>query len=388
MKKSAIAFTILGCFAAVFGAIQLDRLINHRVPVEDGHVLMVNDVPKTIRATSTEPGAPAFDFRDAAKKVIPSVVSIERFEHRQTFFSRDDTLEESGQGSGVIFSSDGVVVTNYHVVANAEKVKVRLSDGKSYDAVVKGLDPRADLAVLKINAKSLTPMELGNSSSLEVGQWVVAVGNPLGFDNTVSVGVVSSLKRSLPVEQGILVDAIQTDAAINPGNSGGALTDASGRLVGINSAIASGTGQSVGIGFAIPVNRVKDVVNDIMQFGYSKYASIGIVNFRRYDGVLADPDIRGQIAQITGGQNVPTAGIIVKSPPRSGYASVVEGGAASQAGIREWDVLLSIDDVAMNDSLALSKFLMGKKPGDTVEIKFWSKGSIKKSKVQLGEQRS
>lgn len=387
MKKSGIAAIVIGCFAAAFGALQLDHYM-HRPAPEDGRMLTFVEPDPRIKKASMDPAAPALDFRDAAKKVLPSVVSVEKFERGSSFFSRDDRLEESGQGSGVIFSSDGVVVTNYHVVENAAQVHVRLSDGKSYDAVIKGVDPRSDLAVLTIKTKNLTPIELGNSGTLEVGQWAMAVGNPLGFDNTVSVGVVSSLKRSLPVEQGLLVDAIQTDAAINPGNSGGALCDASGRLIGINSAIASGTGQSVGIGFAIPVNRVKDVVQDILQYGYVKYASLGIVNYRRYDGMLADPGIRSQLADITSSQNVPSAGIIVKAPPRSGYSSVLDGGAASQAGIKEWDVITSIDDVPMTDSFALSKFLMSKKPGESVTIKFWSRGQMKRSRVQLGEQRS
>ena len=387
MKKSAIVTVVACCFVAVFGAIQLDRVL-HRPKPEDARVLSVEDKNPVVKFASNEAGAPAFDFREAAKKVMPSVVSIQRYERYSSFFNSDERLEESGQGSGVIFSSDGIVVTNNHVVEGAEKVRVRLSNGKSYDAKVKGLDSRSDLAVLKIEAKALTPIELGSSDNLEIGQWAMAVGNPLGFDNTVSVGVVSSLKRSLPVQGGLLVDAIQTDAAINPGNSGGALTDTSGKLIGINSAIASGTGQSVGIGFAIPVNRVKDVVGDIVQFGYARYASLGMQNYRRYDGVLADPDIRAQVKEITGGKNVPNEGIIVKSPPRSGYDSVTPGGAAESAGMHEWDILLSLDDTPMTDSMALSKFLMSKHPGESVTVKFWSKGQIKRSRVQLGESRS
>ncbi len=387
MKKLTVVGVIAAFCLAIFGAVAFDRLLRKPAP-ESSHSLALTDASPKVRFASNEPGAPSFDFREAAKKVIPSVVSIERYERGNTFFSSDNRLDETGQGSGVIFSSDGIVITNNHVVDGAEKVRVRLSDGKSYDATVKGVDPRSDLAVLKISAKALTPIELGNSDTLEIGQWAMAIGNPLGFDNTVSVGVVSSLKRSLPVQGGLLVDAIQTDAAINPGNSGGALTDTAGRLIGINSAIASGTGQSVGIGFAIPVNRVKDAVGDILQYGYARYASLGITNFRRYDGILADPEIRSQIAEITGSKDVPHEGIIVKAPPRSGTTSVLTDGAAASAGIHEWDVLLTLDDTTMTDTLSLNKFLMNKHPGDSVTVKFWSKGQTKRSKVQLGEIRS
>jgi serine protease Do len=250
---------------------------------------------------------------------------------------------------------------------------------------VLGRDPRSDLAVLKINATGLRPVEIGDSNSLEVGQWVLAVGNPLGFDNTVSVGVVSSLKRSLPIGGGVLLDAVQTDAAINPGNSGGALTDAQGRLVGINSAIASSTGQSVGIGFAIPVNRVKEVVADIVKLGYARYAGLGIRYNPNWDSkFLSDPQVRAELAEITGAENVPSKGIIVKSPYR-GDASVEPGGPADKAGIKEWDVIVEIGGEPVTDVITLNKVLTPHKPGETVDVKFWSRGKTKTSRVTLQE---
>jgi serine protease Do len=287
----------------------------------------------------------------------------------------------------VVLSSDGTIVTNNHVVAGASSVKVRTPDLQTYDAKVIGRDPKSDLAVLKIDAKGLTPVETGDSSSIEVGEWVMAIGNPLGFDNTVSVGVVSSLKRSLPVGGGLLLDAIQTDAAINPGNSGGALTDAQGRLIGINSAIASPSGASVGIGFAIPINRVKEVVADILKHGHARYAGLGIRYNPNFPATfLSDPDVRTELGQITGSQNIPKAGIIVKSPYRQ-VPSVEPGSAADQAGIKEWDVILSIDGEEVNDMLSLNRVLTPKKPGQTVQVSFWSKGQTKTAKVTLQELR-
>ena len=330
--------------------------------------------PVQYSATASPP-----DFRLAAKKVMASVVAIDRYERVSDMFGYDRGVQETGSGSGVILSSDGTIVTNNHVVADTqtgqsvERVKVRLSDKRTFDAKVLGTDPRSDLAVIKIDAPNLVPIEVGDSLSLEVGQWVLAIGNPLGFDNTVSAGVVSSLKRDLPVGVSGLVNAIQTDAAINPGNSGGALTDAMGRLVGVNSAIASGTGMSVGIGFAIPVDRVKQVVNDIVKYGYAKYAGIGVSYYPTQ--VLLSPRARQEIAEQTGSSNIPNTGIVVREST----------GAAAAAGIKPFDILLEIDGVPLEGSFTLNKVLTPKKPGDKAQMKFWSKGETKTVTLTLQE---
>jgi S1-C subfamily serine protease len=338
-----------------------------------------------IRPVVDDVNSATFDFRAAAKAVTASVVSVDRLQRVPNWLSNTDEVQTTGAGSGVILTADGIVVTNNHVVAQATEVKVRTTNGQSYSAKVLGRDPRSDLAVLKINATGLKPVEIGDSNALEVGQWVLAVGNPLGFDNTVSVGVVSSLRRSLPIEQGVLLDAVQTDAAINPGNSGGALTDAQGRLVGINSAIASSTGQSVGIGFAIPVNRMKEVVADIVKLGYARYAGLGIRYNPNWDAkFLSDPQVRSELSEITGAQNIPAKGIIVKSPYRDA-ASVEPGGPADRAGIKEWDVILAIGGEPVTDVISLNKVLTPHKPGDTVEVKFWSHGQTKTASVKLEE---
>jgi len=320
--------------------------------------------------------ATPFDFRASAKKVTPSVVSVDQFRQmRRGFMDEDGTVErEVGQGSGVILSTDGIIVTNNHVVEGADRVSVHLSDGRTLDAKVLGTDPRSDLAVIRVQAKDLTPIETGDSAAVEVGQWVLAVGNPLGFANTVSVGVVSSLKRDLPVGEQGLVNAIQTDAAINPGNSGGALCDAQGRLIGINSAIASGTGQSVGIGFSIPVDRVKTVVQDIVKYGYARYAGLGVA-FDRQEGILAYPEARQQLTQLSGGANPPAKGLVVIEAP----------GAAGKAGIAKWDVITSVGGQAVNGMFDINKVLMGKKPGEAIKVGFWSKGENKTVSVTLQE---
>ncbi len=375
-------------FAGVLGAEQVNHFISARGAANQPDLLPLTSAldpsGKVLPATYSMELPPApFDFRMAAKKVSPSVVSIDRYEQVQQFDFFGDArsapqMTETGQGSGVIVSANGTIVTNNHVVADERnpdvvvpQVKVRLSDNRVFEAKVLGHDPRSDLAVIKIDAANLTPIDLGDSSGVEVGQWVLAVGNPLGFNNTVSVGVVSSLKRSLPVGQQGMVDAIQTDAAINPGNSGGALCDAQGRLIGINAAIASGTGQSVGIGFAIPVDRMKTVVNDIVKYGYVKYGTLGISYNPQYD--LANPQIRYSLSQETGVEKVPSSGIIVLQASE---------GAAS-AGIGKLDVILTIDDHKVERALDLNQVLLPKKPGDKVTVKFWSHGEIKTTTVTL-----
>lgn len=371
MKKSAYAFILIAAFAGVFGALRVERWLDHRAQGENSPVAYNQaDVIKPIEYGTLE--SPT-DFRAAAKKVMPSVVSIDRFERVRDFFGDDRGVRETGQGSGVLLSANGTIVTNNHVVAGASEVKVRLNDKRTFTAKVLGTDPRSDLAVIKIDAPNLKPIEMGDSAGLEVGQWVLAIGNPLGFDDTVSVGVVSSLKRDLPVGQTGLVNAIQTDAAINPGNSGGALTDAAGRLIGINSAIASNTGQSVGIGFAIPVDRVKQVVNDIVKFGHAKYAGLGVSYYPAE--VLSFPRNRQYIADQTGAQNVPESGIVIREAT----------GSAAQAGIKPMDILISIDNTPLEGSFTLNKILTPKNPGDKVQVKLWSAGKVKNLTLTLQE---
>lgn len=381
MKRTGFVIAI-AAFIGVLAALQFDHAL-HGEPFLESRPQLAEP---SITAASLESESGPTDFRLAAKKVIPCVVSVDRYQQvNQGFFSDDVTVEETGTGSGVIVSPDGYIITNNHVVAGAVAVKVRANDHHVYNAKVLGTDPRSDLAVIKITASGLKPIDMGDSDSIEVGQWVLAVGNPLGFDNTVSVGVVSSLKRRLPVGNGELLNAIQTDAAINPGNSGGALTDASGKLIGINSAIASGTGQSVGIGFAIPVNRVREVFNDIVKFGYAKYADLGVRFTRRYDGFLADPGVRDQLAQITGSDAVPSSGVIVKADQESQEQSVIPGSGADKAGLKEWDVILSINGQDATDSVTVNRLLTPFKPGQKVQVKYWSKGYIKATTVTLGE---
>ncbi|HEY0868169.1 MAG TPA: trypsin-like peptidase domain-containing protein [Fimbriimonas sp.] len=375
MSKTTFIIGALAVFAGVFGALQFDEWLDRR---KDAAALDAD--PSLLRNVaieeSSQAGAP--DFRAAAKKVIPSVVSVDQYRRMESFFGEDMGLRESGSGSGVIISTNGTIVTNHHVVAGAESVKVRLSDGRALDARVLGTDQRTDLAVLKVEASNLSPIELGDNTKLEIGQWVVAVGNPLGFSNTVSVGVVSSLNRSLPLPGSILVNGIQTDAAINPGNSGGALTDAAGRLIGINSAIASNNAGSVGIGFAIPVNRVRRVVSDIVKYGQTRDGILG-VNFEpRFDGLLESPNGRRQLQEVTRTEQVPEFGVIVTQAAEPAVA----------AGIGRFSVILEIDGKKVTDSISLNQALIDRVPGEKVKVKFWTRGQTRTADIVLAARPS
>ncbi|MBL8048803.1 MAG: trypsin-like peptidase domain-containing protein [Chthonomonas sp.] len=328
---------------------------------------------ETLGGTS---GAP--DFRSASRKILQSVVSIDAMGYAETWFG--DRVQQGGQGSGVVVSGKGYIVTNNHVVRPnkqdvASEIQVHTPDGKTYPAKVIGTDPRSDLAVLKIEAPNLVPASVGDAKALEVGQWVIAAGNPLGFENTISVGVVSSLGRALPTEGSDLVGAIQTDAAINPGNSGGALIDANGNLIGINTAIASPSGGSVGIGFAIPADRVKRVVDDIIEFGRAKYGQLGVVVVNR-PGLLARPGIRERIQQMVGAQP-PSEGIVLQD--------VAANSPAAKAGMKDLTILLELEGKKMVDPIDYNKIMADKKPGDKVSLKFWTAAGTQTATVTLAD---
>lgn len=326
---------------------------------------------RTVQRPNAESLSVPTDFSEAASRIMPSVVAVDTVTQQQNWFG--ETVESGGEGSGVIISEDGYVLTNNHVIERATVIQVHLSDGRSVDAKLVGRDPRSDLAVLKITAKDLQPARMGRSGSLKIGQWVIAVGNPLGYENTVSVGVVSSLDRTLPTQSSVIVNAIQTDAAINQGNSGGALANDQGELVGINTAIASPSGGSVGIGFAIPIDRAQRIVEDLIKFGRARYGYLG-VNSQPTPGILNNARFRESYQSEMGVE-----------PPRKGVfiTQVDPQGPAGQAGMKQYDILLSIDGKPMDDVLDFQKFMTDKSPGDQVKIEFWSKGQTRTATVTL-----
>ncbi len=265
-----------------------------------------------------------------------------------------------GSGSGVILTPDGYIITNNHVIKNAVAINITLFDGHSYPAKIVGSDPQTDLALLKIEKKNLSFITLGDSDSIEIGEWVLAVGNPFNLASTVTAGIVSAKARNLNIlnEQGAIESFIQTDAAVNPGNSGGALVTLDGKLIGINTAIATPTRVYAGYAFAIPVDIVKKVVNDLMNFGAVQRGILGIV-------------IRDMNSEIAKEINLERAnGVYVDS--------VTANGAAKEAGIKAKDVIINIDNMETVSTAKLQEIIMRKRPGEKVKIVLIRNGNERK----------
>jgi serine protease Do len=374
MKRSLGFLAIaLAVFIGGFAALRLEKAIETDRPSIPVFTLHENKVIPT--GFSGDQGSPA-DFRTAVKKVLPSVVSVDRMDRvSRGFWDDESVIAQTGTGSGVIISSKGYILTNNHVVEDAAAVSVRLSDQRSFQAQVVGTDPRSDLAVIKINAGDLVPAEMGDSTKLEIGEWVIAIGTPLGYANTVSAGIVSSLNRTFQTgEQSVLIDSIQTDAAINQGNSGGALANAAGQVIGINTAIISQTGGNVGLGFAIPIKRAQRVVNDIVQYGHVRYGQLGASILSQYP--LSMPEVQERLKEAVSAQP-PKYGLIVRAISRNA--------PVAKAGLHELDVLLEIDGKKLDDPVDLTKALIDKRPGDKVALKYWARGQTKTANIVLAE---
>src|SRR5213593_2405203 len=270
---------------------------------------------------------------------------------------------EQGSGSGFLVSPDGYILTNNHVVAGADKVTVRLYDKREFTAKVVGTDANTDVAVIRIDARNLPTVGFGNSDSTRVGEWVLAIGNPLEFNFTVTAGIVSAkgrLLQGLPHPSYGIQDFIQTDAAINPGNSGGPLVNIQGQVIGINSAIASETGFYSGYGFAIPINLARTVMDQLVKTGHVERAVMGI---RINDATQEDAEAVG-LKQITG--------VVVKS-----YTD--DNSPAKKAGIQLGDVIVALDGESIDNTPQLQQKVAFKKPGETVEITVLRQGGEKRT---------
>lgn len=382
MRSNGWLLALVGvvAFAGAFLGLRVERMISDTNSTETKQVVASPSVelrPVNFEHASFDEAAQAVpDFRNAARSLNASVVSVDRLNSQFNWLTDETIVAQTGTGSGVIIDAQGTIVTNNHVVQGAERVQVRLADDRVLNATVVGSDARSDIAVLKIEATGLKPAKLGESKSLEVGEWVIAIGNPLGYANTVSVGVVSSLNRTFTVgRQTVLIDAIQTDAAINQGNSGGALANAKGEVIGINSAIASNTGGgSIGIGFAIPIDRVRRVVRDIIEHGRVRYGVLGVSVDPR-PGLLQNPSVR-RYFETEIGTNAPRDGLVIREIGR--------GTAADQLGLKPFDILLELDQRTMTDVASMNVVLADKRPGDQVVLKYWQRGSVKTATVSLG----
>lgn len=322
------------------------------------------------------------DFVQAAQKATPSVVNITAKIARNTRYNQDDFFFFSpfggrgggapaeGSGSGVIYSENGYIITNNHVVEGATELEVTLSDNRKFKATLVGTDKRTDLAVIKIDATGLIPTEVGNSDEVRIGEWALAVGNPFNLTSTVTAGIISAKGRNIDLlDKSASIEAfIQTDAAVNPGNSGGALVDAQGRLIGINTAIATRTGAFQGYSFAIPVNLVRRVVDDIISYGDYKRPFLG-VSIQELDSDFAK-DLGVNISQ----------GVVI--------TDLVEGGSAQYAGLQKDDVIVGIDGREVKSMPELQEVVGRAKVGDTVNLKILRKSKSLTIPVKLREQKN
>jgi S1-C subfamily serine protease len=330
--------------------------------------------------------APAFDSEEqnniaVYKRGLPSVVNITSKSVAFNFFYGQ--VPQEGQGSGFILDRAGHVLTNFHVIADANRIEVKTSDKHTYKATIVGSDKIHDLALLQINAPNLQPVTLADSSDLIVGQKVYAIGNPFGLNGTMTRGIISSIRSIRGPEGGPIEDAIQTDAAINPGNSGGPLLNSRGEVIGINTLIATGGAeQSSGIGFAIPINTAKAVLGDLTKYGRVRRPSLGIVS------LAIGPDVAEQMG-LPG-----ESGVLVQK--------VVSGGAAERAGLRGGneqaylgnmaimvggDLIVGIDGKEIVDTSDIASIMEKHQPGDQVSVTFYRGRKKLVVRLTLGDTR-
>ena len=375
-KKSVLIGAILVFVAVGFGAAMIIGF----------HGLKANpqlDFKTTPPIANVNPTVKGFNdaFVEISKQVTPSIVFIDvtgeakKNEEKNNnnfdfFFGPDSKMDQQpihGSGSGVVISKDGYIMTNNHVVKDASEkgIKVVLMDKREFQAKLIGTDPNTDIAIIKIEADNLTVASVGNSDNVQVGEWVLAIGNPLGLNNTVTAGIVSSLGRNIRLDNNsyAINNFIQTDAVINPGNSGGALVDINGYVIGINAAIQTTNGYYQGYGFAIPINLAKNVAQDLIKYGKVERGYIGV----------QIKDIDDQEAKAFGLDKA--RGVMVQN--------IVKGGAGEEAGIKPGDIILKIDNKEVNAANELQTIIGSHKPGESVSIIIWRDKSEKNISVTL-----
>ena len=351
---------IASCFALVaFAAgVQAAELPDFTELVEQQAATVVNisttstrPVPQGPQGQAPGPGAPEDDpFFDFFRKYGPGGPQPREQEARSL-------------GSGFIISADGYILTNAHVVEAGDEVTVRLTDKREFSAKVIGSDKRSDVALIKIEATNLPKVTIGDANRLKVGEWVLAIGSPFGFDSTVTAGIVSAKGRSLPQEN--FTPFIQTDVAINPGNSGGPLFNMKGEVVGINSQIYSRTGGFMGLSFSIPIDVAMDVSNQLRTTGKVTRGRIGVVI----------QEVTKELAESFG----------LPKPQGALVNSVEKGGPADKSGVEASDIILKFDGKAVNSSIDLPRIVAGTRPGSKVPAQVWRKGTMKDLTIAVGE---
>lgn len=372
MKK----FTTLLFVSMLGGMITLG---SYKVFVEED--LLIPGIQEEITTTTTSPGllpvsyeSPIYgtnaDFTEAAEKTVHGVVHVKNvavFKQPRTlqeYYSRGGSGGKAlrGAGSGVIITPDGYIVTNNHVIDGASEIEVTLNNNQTYKAEVIGTEPRADIALIKIEADGLEYLPFGNSNNIKLGEWVLAVGNPFNLTSTVTAGIVSAKARDIN-NDGTPQSFIQTDAAINPGNSGGALVNINGELIGINTAITSQTGSYIGYGFAVPSNNARKIVEDLIEYGNVQQGILGIRGQDLNQGISRQLDL--PVAQ----------GVII--------GDVDSESGAAIAGIKEGDVIRQIDNIEVRKMSDLTGYIGSKRPDDVVKVTVLRNGKERDFNVKL-----
>ncbi|HEV2976483.1 MAG TPA: DegQ family serine endoprotease [Casimicrobiaceae bacterium] len=386
-KRSAVALAIAAAFAVGVGV--ADRVALHTASAATAVAPAVAPTPIAPSAAAL-PTAALPDFSGLVEKYGPTVVNISVVEGTKTSahmprsqmpdqddlpplfrnlpfqFQFPEPQERGpirGVGSGFIVSSDGIILTNAHVVDGADEVSVKLTDKREFTAKVLGVDKTTDIAVLKIEARDLPFVRIGDTKLTKVGEWVVAIGQPFGFENTVTAGIVSAKSRSLPGDS--YVPFIQTDAAVNPGNSGGPLFNLKGEVIGVNSQIFSRSGGFQGLAFAVPIDVAMQVKDEIQHDGKASHGRLGI----------SIQEVNQALAQNFG----------LKSPTGALVASVENGSPGDKAGLRPGDVILKFDGKEISRSSDLPPIVSSLKPGSEVTLQVWRDGASKELSAKVGE---
>lgn len=362
-KRKFVAFALLCLISAVVGGLTTVFAIPYIYPANGSPIQAANK--SSITPVTYTANVPNFPVAQIAKNVGPAVVGVTNFQSSQSYFGNTD-LQEAGSGSGFIIDAQkGYIVTNNHVIDGAQKITVSLNDGRNLVAKVVGADPRTDLAVLQISdTKNLTAVKLGDSSKLEVGEPVVAIGNPGGaeFARSVTTGVVSATNRTLDIQGEASFNLIQTDAAINPGNSGGPLVDYQGLVIGINSAKYAQTGFE-GMGFSIPITDALPTIQELIKSGVAKHPALLVSTDDQYNAYAQS-----------------------NNKPLGAYISeVTPNGPAAKAGIVKGDVITKINNIQVQNSSDLIHELYKYNVGAKITITYIRNGQTKQAQATLGE---
>ena len=370
--KSFTKSLSIALIAALISVIIYDQYFNNLYDIPNNNLKNTVLIPTNYKVHTNSIAGEKTDFTIAASKTIDAVVHVKNTSSSSSnlpsfyryFYDEDELPERIGTGSGVIVSPDGYIITNNHVIEDSNEIEITTNDNKSYQAKIIGTDPDTDIAVLKINSnKKLPYVFFGDSDATQIGEWVLAVGNPFNLNSTVTAGIISAKSRDLNKRDGVNESYIQTDAAVNRGNSGGALVNTSGELIGINTAITSVSGGFVGYSFAVPSNVARKVFEDLIEYGDVQRGLLGVMG-QALDAQFAE---RFEVEE--------TEGFYI--------TDLEEGLGADLAGLKPGDIIKSVDGITINKFADLSGYLSTKRPGEKVKLIYKRDGNEMRVDVRL-----